>query len=357
MTATADQVLDVARSWLGYSEHNGKWKTILNVYNNHKPLARHYKVTTRDSWCAAFVSACAIRAKATDIIGTECSCQQFISIFKKKGIWKEDGTIVPKKGDIILYNWDDNTQPNNGAADHIGYVEKVSGSTITAIEGNKNDAVGRRTLRVGAGNIRGYARPKYKTSSSSSSSNSSTSTKKDINTIVEEVVAGKWGNDPERSKKLEAAGYDADTIQAAVNAKLKKNSSSSSTSKPSTSTGKPATSTGKISVDGEWGKKTTAAMQRQLGTEVDGIVSHQRSCYKNLLMNCLAESWKYSSSGYSPMIKELQDRLGISKDGLIGPNTIKKLQKKLGVSVDGKVGPKTVKALQQALNNNKVKSW
>ena len=77
------------------------------------------------------------------------------------GIWIENGTIVPKPGDIILYNWDQSYQPNNGYSDHIGFVESVSNGQITCIEGNKGEAVARRVLSVGNGNIRGYARPKY----------------------------------------------------------------------------------------------------------------------------------------------------------------------------------------------------
>ena len=61
-----------------------------------------------------------------------------------------------------MYNWDDSTQPNDGYADHIGIVEKVSGGQITCIEGNINGGmVARRTIPVGYGYIRGYARPKY----------------------------------------------------------------------------------------------------------------------------------------------------------------------------------------------------
>ena len=222
MTATAEKVLDVARGWLGYSEDNGKWKTILNVYNNHKPLARNYKITTKDSWCDCFVSACAIKAGATDIIGTEISCGKHVEIFKKKGIWIEDGKITPKVGDIILYNWDDNTQPNDGWPDHIGYVEKVSGGMITVIEGNKSDKVARRTIKVGHGNIRGYARPKYAKSSTSSSSSSTSSLKKTVTEVAKEVIAGKWGNGDTRKKKLEAAGYDYDAVQKKVNELSKK---------------------------------------------------------------------------------------------------------------------------------------
>lgn len=40
--------------------------------------------------------------------------------------------------------------------------------------------------------------------------------------VAEEVIAGKWGNDPGRSKALDKAGYNAAAVQAAVNAILKK---------------------------------------------------------------------------------------------------------------------------------------
>lgn len=42
--------------------------------------------------------------------------------------------------------------------------------------------------------------------------------KKSLETVVAEVRAGKWGNDPQRSQRLLAAGYPAKEIQARVNA-------------------------------------------------------------------------------------------------------------------------------------------
>lgn len=44
--------------------------------------------------------------------------------------------------------------------------------------------------------------------------------KKSVAQIVDEVIAGKWGNGDDRKKKLTAAGYNYDEIQKAVNAKL-----------------------------------------------------------------------------------------------------------------------------------------
>jgi lysozyme len=212
---TADALISVMEGWLGYSEKNGKYKKIIDIYNSHQPLARGYKMKYSDAWCDATVSAAAIQSEMTDLIGTEISCPRHIEIFKKKGIWKEDGTITPKRGDIILYNWHDSTQPNNGSPTHIGVVTSVKNGKITAIEGNHKDAVGYRTIPVGWGYIRGYARPKY------DGTNSTTSSKKTTEEIAREVIAGKWGNGTIRKQKLKKAGYDYDAVQRKVNQLVK----------------------------------------------------------------------------------------------------------------------------------------
>lgn len=178
---SAQDVLNVMRSWIGYSEANGKFRQIIDLYNSHLPLARGYAVQYTDEWCDTAVSAAAIQAGCVDLIGTECGCEKHIEIFKEKGIWIEDGTIVPLPGDIILYNWDCQVQPNDGYSDHIGYVESVSGQMITVMEGNYNEAV--------AG----------------------------------EVIQGKYANGEERRKKLCDMGYDPDAVQREVNRQLSQN--------------------------------------------------------------------------------------------------------------------------------------
>lgn len=158
----AEDILKIARSWIGLKEADGSHMQVVNLYNSHKPLARGYALTSHDSWCDAFVSACFIKANAVGLIGgTECGVEEHVKIFQKKGIWIEDGTVVPKPGYIIVYNWNDATQPNDGYSDHIGIVERCDGKTITVIEGNYKDAVGRREIPVGWGYIRGYAAPAY----------------------------------------------------------------------------------------------------------------------------------------------------------------------------------------------------
>ena len=214
MGKTAESVLNVMRGWLGFNESNGKFKEIIDLYNSVKPLPRGYTVKYTDEWCDTCVSAAAVKAGCADLIGRECGVEKHIEIFKQKGIWIEDGTITPKPGYVITYNWDKSSQPNDGYADHIGYVESVSGGNITVIEGNKGEAVARRVIPVGWGCIRGYAAPKY---DAATVTPVPATGKKSVEEVAKEVLAGKWGNGEERKNRLKAAGYDYAAVQAKVN--------------------------------------------------------------------------------------------------------------------------------------------
>jgi hypothetical protein len=160
--ANSETILNIARGWLGCNEKDNTHKQIIDVYNAHTPLARGYKVKYTDSWCATFVSACAIKAGCTNIIPTECSCNKMIELFQKIGCWQENESVTPASGWIIFYDWQDSgVGDNKGSSEHVGIVEKVANGVITVIEGNKNDSVARRTLKVNGKYIRGYGVPKY----------------------------------------------------------------------------------------------------------------------------------------------------------------------------------------------------
>lgn len=163
-TQVRKAVADKANSYLGCKESDGSHKKIIDLYNSHKPLARGYAVKYTDAWCATFASAVAIAMGYTDIIPTECGCEEFIKLAQSKGIWVEDDAYTPNVGDFILYDWDDNGVGDcTGHSDHIGIVTGVSGSNLTITEGNMSDAVGTRKIAVNAKYIRGYVTPKYST--------------------------------------------------------------------------------------------------------------------------------------------------------------------------------------------------
>jgi len=161
-TQVRKHFVDCAMQWLGYNEADGSHKAIIDIYNSHTPLARGYKLKYTDSWCAATVSSAAIIAGYTDIIPTECSCGQMVSLFAKTGRWIENDAYVPDVGDIIFYDWDDSgAGDNTGWPDHVGIVVSVQDGVIKAIEGNKDNAVGFRAIPVNGKLIRGYGVPDY----------------------------------------------------------------------------------------------------------------------------------------------------------------------------------------------------
>lgn len=151
-----------AAAYVGVKEGTAAHHAIIDAYNNHKPLAQGYKVTYRDAWCATFGSKIAIEAGYTDIIPTECSCDRQIKLWQQMGRWCENDAKVPEPGDYIYYDWDDNGAGDcKGSSDHVGVVESCDGNTITVVEGNKSNAVGRRTLEVNGRYIRGYGVPDF----------------------------------------------------------------------------------------------------------------------------------------------------------------------------------------------------
>lgn len=157
-----NKVVSAAKSWLGYSEANGKFREIIDLYNTQRPLPRGYPVQYDDEWCATYVTAVGIKAGLHDIILGECSCGKMIELYRAKGLWEENDDYLPDVGDIIIYEWS-NTGSGDcvSGADHVGIVAARNGNSITVIEGNKGEAVGYRNIKVNGRYIRGYCLPDY----------------------------------------------------------------------------------------------------------------------------------------------------------------------------------------------------
>ena len=157
-----DRVLAAAAAMVGVRGGSAEHQRLVNDYNSVRPLPVGYAVKNTDDWCDIFTTVIFQREGLSDLIGRECGVERHIHIFQRLGIWNEDGNSTPSAGDIITFNWDKDTQQNDGWADHIGIVEKVENGIIHTIEGNSNNVVKRNTYRIGHGNIRGFATPRYK---------------------------------------------------------------------------------------------------------------------------------------------------------------------------------------------------
>lgn len=144
------------------------------------------------------------------------------------------------------------------------------------------------------------------------------------------------------------AGKDGITWSVFVNM-VKGFMSGTNTVKPSKP--KPNTSTSKanLTVDGYWGKATTKALQKALGTVSDGEIWGQYS--GNQAAKAITGGVKYGKGG-SPVIKALQRKVGATADGILGKDTVRKLQSYLGTPVDGELWKPSavVKEMQRRLN-------
>lgn len=212
-----NDVVQLARSWIGKNEKSGTHKEIIDIYNSHSPLPRGSKMRYEWPWCAATWSALAIKLGYTDVMPVEMSCGYLINAAKNMGCWHENDGYIPKIGDAVLYDWDDSGKGDNiGWPDHVGTVEyanKESGYFVV-IEGNYSDSIKKRTVSINGRYIRGFIVPKYDYEVPDIMSFDSG---KNLSTIAHEVISGLWGNGDERKNLLIKNGYDPSEVQTKVN--------------------------------------------------------------------------------------------------------------------------------------------
>lgn len=143
--ASIDQVLDIARSKLGYVEATG----------NDTPFGT-WTGTPRQPWCHSFASW------VLDQAGLGCGKIAYCPTGVNH--WKQTGSLhaEPQPGDLF-YLW----FPKKKRYAHVGFVEKVEGDKIVTLEGNSNTAGSRtggmvcRNRRTWAGTKTVFGRPAY----------------------------------------------------------------------------------------------------------------------------------------------------------------------------------------------------
>lgn len=306
--------INKAVSYLGTKEGTSKHKEIIDAFNTYPNL--RYKMTTRDAWCATAVSAWAIMCGIADIFAIECSCNKQISMWKSMGRWNENDAYTPKIADILYYDWDDSgVGDNKGEVEHVGVVTSISGNTITIIEGNKNDAVEYRTMKVNGKYIRGYATPNYaskatKTEASKPATTKPTTTAKPATNKIDTVgEVQNWANTNYKSGLAVDGIYGAKTKKALVKI---------------LQTELNQTYGSKLVVDGIWGAKTRAACPTlQKGSKNDVVKVLQSLLVCNSYSGAYVDG-DYGSGTYNA-VKSYQSKKGLVVDGIAGKNTFAKL--------------------------------
>ncbi len=122
-----------------------------------QPYWSWYGFSSREEWCACFVSWCAEQCGYIEggFIPKFAGCVSGENWFKERNQW-QDRTYEPTAGDIIFFDWE-----GDGTTDHVGIVEKYENGVVYTVEGNSGDAVKQRQYTVGSSSIYGYGIPAY----------------------------------------------------------------------------------------------------------------------------------------------------------------------------------------------------
>lgn len=144
---TGRQAAELAASYIGSGP-----QTFYNYYSSHVSAFHS------GNWCACFASCIVImaEAKCAGLPGVYCPTMRDAGVAAGAAV----SIASAKAGDIAYFNWDTNTR-----ADHVGIVESVDANarTITSIDGNVSNSVGRRTRKWGE--VLTIVRPTYKAES------------------------------------------------------------------------------------------------------------------------------------------------------------------------------------------------
>ena len=211
-----EKVLSVARSYIGLTGYD--------------ICITKLKLGMIVDWCAYSISAI---MKECGFIGKyQSAIFGFASDAARKdngklGVWFRKGEKTPEPGDYIMFKYASFTNPlDKYSASHVGLVEAVNGNTITTLEGNvdgwgdnwaANSVYRRKTRYLSSSDVYSFYRPNWKNEPAKA-----TTTKKSVDAIAKEVIAGKWGSGETRKTKLKAAGYDYSAVQKKVNELMSK---------------------------------------------------------------------------------------------------------------------------------------
>ena len=153
----------------------------------------------------------------------------------------------------------------------------------------------RRTINVGWGYIRGFARPKYTVVETPVTPVA----KKSVDTIAREVIRGMWGNGAARKSALTKAGYDYNAVQKKVDELC---------SGSDTALKKSVAAIAKEVVAGKWGNGTarTNALKNAGYDPVAVQTEVNKLCQKSvdaIAKEVLAGKWGNGAARKSALIK------------------------------------------------------
>ena len=208
-----------------------------------------------------------------------CNAENFIERARNAGL--EVGQ-TPRAGAIMCWQKGTTLSGSDGAG-HVAVVERVNsdGSVYTSESGYGSSAFWNQTRynnngRWGIGSgytFRGFI---YNPAVKETQPTPAATPKKSLDEIAKDVIAGKYGNYPERKTRLEAEGYNYSQVQGRVNELVNSNKPSQA-SAPSQPAGDDLLTLVKKTIRGDFGNGQ--ARRNALGSRYDEV---QRQVNLNL---------------------------------------------------------------------------
>jgi peptidoglycan hydrolase-like protein with peptidoglycan-binding domain len=295
-------------------------------------------------WCDMAVSYAAAQSGNAGAVGHFAWTPSHAYWFRNAGRWHY-GLGGARAGDVVFFDWSGSRSID--AIDHVGVVEAVrADGTIVTLEGNTRDPnrpdagdVYARRVRNAAAVV-GYGRPAYDDAAAMPATDGALRLgsagelvrllQTQLGTLGARIGAdGQFG--PATAAALRgfqaAHGLEVDGVYGPASAAMVKAvlAGASAPARPVPVVSHPA----KVTVDGQFGLATVAALQRMLNTHGEHLgVDGQ----------------------FGPATRRaLQHLLGVTADATIGPNTVRALQRWVGAPVDGTWGTTTTRRLQTLL--------
>lgn len=207
-------MINIAKKYLGINK--SQRLDLMTYYNKYcytlVDANRKYRIQSNDEWCSMFTSVIAHMA------GYKKSEFPFeVSVFYQCQIAKKNGTYFTdvdraEPNDLIIYDW-----KANGTYDHVGFVVKIEGDNLTAIEGNKDNTVAYRVINKRSNLIKGFISTSHITPESKLPTVITTPNATEryrIALLAIEVLKGKHGDGAARRHSL---GVDYYMVQALIN--------------------------------------------------------------------------------------------------------------------------------------------
>ena len=171
---------------IGYSQSDRYG--VLNNLKIYGSIAKIKAKTNAD--CSSLVRACCIQS---GILVGDFNTSSEVAVLEKTGAFQKAVVVTNDTklcaGDIL--------------------VTRTKGHTVVVTEGYPRDDEKTTT------------KPTAKPSAKPNPNKAACKAKKSIEEVAREIIAGKWGNNPERKEKLIKAGYVPAEVQAVVNKLLK----------------------------------------------------------------------------------------------------------------------------------------